>query len=64
MAVADTAIDNPERTQFYRAFSANPAQVRFTKAEDGKIATYFARWVSARGETGPWSQPLTMRIVA
>lgn len=63
MTVADGPVCDPERAQFYRAFSANPAQVTFTKADDGKVATYYARWASARGETGPWSQPLTMRII-
>jgi len=30
----------------------------------GRVATYFARWVSQRGEFGPWSIPASMTIAA
>jgi len=49
----------------YRAeFTRNPAVVRLEESEDGRIATYYARWISSRGETGPWSAPVSMRIIA
>jgi hypothetical protein len=30
----------------------------------GKVATYYARWASQRGETGPWSVPVSFRFAA
>ncbi len=50
--------------KFLGKFTKNPVQVNFTAEEDGANATYYARWASMRGETGPWSLPVTMRIVA
>jgi hypothetical protein len=50
--------------QFYGKFTRNPIAVEFGEADDGKIATYYARWASIRGETGPWSLPVSMRIAA
>jgi hypothetical protein len=50
--------------QFYGAFTKNPIAVEFGEADDGKIATFYGRWASARGETGPWSLPISMRIAA
>jgi hypothetical protein len=50
--------------QFYGKFTRNPINVEFSETDDGKMATYYARWASVRGETGPWSLPATMRIAA
>jgi hypothetical protein len=36
----------------------------FTTADRGKTATYFARWVNAKGEPGPWSFALSVAIAA
>jgi hypothetical protein len=51
-----------EEARFHRNCTKNPVEIEFTEADDGKIATYYGRWVSARGEVGPWSLPTTMRI--
>lgn len=37
--------------------------VKFSDDEIRKTATYFARWVTRRGKTGPWSRALPMTIV-
>jgi hypothetical protein len=50
--------------QFYGKFTKNPINVEFGETDDGKIATYYARWASQRGETGPLSLPQSMRIAA
>ena len=50
--------------KFYGKFTRNPVVVDFDAADDGKVATYYARWASARGEVGPWSLPVSMRIAA
>lgn len=50
--------------QFYGKFTKNPINVEFSEVDDGKMATYYARWASVRGETGPLSLPQSMRIAA
>lgn len=50
--------------QFYAKITRNPIEVDFSEADDGKIATYYARWANAKGETGPWSVPVSFRIAA
>lgn len=50
--------------RFYGKFTRNPIEVLFDEADDGKIATYYGRWASVRGEVGPWSLPVSMRIAA
>ena len=52
------------QSQFYGKFTRNPVQVDFDETQDGKLATYYARWASARGETGPWSVPVSFRLAA
>ena len=49
---------------FVGNFTKNPIAVAFSPEDDGKCATYFARWQSRCGDTGPWSLPVTMRIAA
>ena len=49
---------------FYAKVTRNPVTVQFDEADDGKIVTYYARWASPRGEVGPWSVPVSMRIAA
>lgn len=50
--------------KFYAKVTRNPVVVAFDEADDGKVATYYARWASVRGEVGPWSLPVSMRIAA
>ena len=50
--------------QLHGLFTRNPVAVGFDEADDGKVATYFARWATLKGETGPWSLPVSMRIAA
>jgi hypothetical protein len=64
VAVATSAAVDPGTADFYGAFTRNPIGVSFDAANDGKIATYFARWASLKGDTGPWSLPVSMRIAA
>ena len=64
VAVTDEGEGPLEQAKFQGKFTRNPIAVPFTEADDGKVATYYARWVSARGEHGPWSLPASMRIAA
>jgi hypothetical protein len=57
-------IIDPDEAQFYGKFTKNPVAVGFAPADNGKQATYFARWAGRRGDTGPWSAPVTLAIAA
>jgi hypothetical protein len=50
--------------EFYAKVTRNPVKVQFDEADDGKIVTYYARWAGPRGDVGPWSVPVSMRIAA
>ena len=63
-AVAGAPVSDPAEAQFL-AFSGRPEYTcAFAPADNGKTATYFARWTNAKGEMGPWSQPLPVSIAA
>ncbi len=64
LAVTDTEDPSFSEAQFYGKFTRNPIEVDFTEDQDGKIATYYARWASPRGEVGPLSVPISFRIAA
>ena len=64
VAVADAPISDVAHARPAGLFTRNPITVEFTEADDRKKATYFGRWVSRRGDTGPWSSPVSMSIAA
>lgn len=64
VAIGTAPVADPSAAQFYGAFTKNPVAVAFDAADDGKMATYFGRWASRRGDTGPFSLPVSMRIAA
>jgi hypothetical protein len=64
VAVAAAVVTDPEQAKFYNKFTKNPVAVAFSAADNGKQATYFARWAGRRGDFGPWSSPVTMAIAA
>jgi hypothetical protein len=41
-----------------------PFTFDFRHIDDGRTATYQGRWVSRRGEAGPWGPPVSMTIAA
>ena len=55
---------DPEAGRLVGNFTRNPVGVAFAHADNGKVATYFARWGGRRGDVGPWSLPVAMRIAA
>lgn len=63
-AVADVESAPLTEARFLGKFTRNPIPVDFDQVDDGKIATYYARWCSPRGDVGPWSIPISMRIAA
>ena len=62
--VSDTVAADQNEARFIGRFKRNPMGIPFTRADDGKVATYFARWSGPRGDVGPWSLPVSMRIAA
>lgn len=40
----------------------NPVFASFAIGDNGKIATYFAKWITKKGLEGPWSAPVAMTI--
>ena len=64
VAVGTAAATDPTAARFYGAFTTNPVGVEFNSADNGKQATYFARWADRKGAVGPWSLPITMAIAA
>jgi hypothetical protein len=41
-----------------------PHVIAFDGADGGKSVTYWLRWVSTRGEIGPWSAAVTATVPA
>jgi hypothetical protein len=65
LAVTDGDEEAPlSEARFHSMVTKNPISVDFTQEQDGKMATYYARWASVKGEFGPWSLPIALRIAA
>jgi hypothetical protein len=64
VAVGTAPVIDPSSAQFYAAVTRNPVGVAFDSADNGKMATYFARWADRKGQVGPWSLPVSMGIAA
>lgn len=50
--------------RFLSLSSRGNLQAGFTAADAGKTAYYALRWVSTRGEKGPWSEPCAATVAA
>lgn len=69
-AIEAAPVVSPATAQFYSTFSANrystlannPPIISFDPADNGKVCTFFARWVGKRGDVGPWSAGVHMTI--
>jgi len=55
---------DPQKCNYYGAFTRSPIGVQFNAAQNGMQATYRARWSGSNGRTGPWSSFATMTICA
>jgi hypothetical protein len=54
----------PADARWAGQYTRNPITVAFDPADDGRRATYYGRWIARRGDVGPWSAPVGMRIAA
>jgi hypothetical protein len=50
--------------RFHLKVTRNPIAVEFGQNDNCRTATYYGRWASAKGEFGPFSQPVAMKIAA
>ncbi len=64
MAVADEENAPLSDAKFIGKFTRNPIAIEFGESDNGKFATYYGRWASMRGDTGPFSLPVSMVIAA
>ena len=56
MKVGDPAPAGPNDVRYLAVDTRSPYVADFEAADAGKTAYYMLRWISTRGETGPWSQ--------
>ncbi|MGE3109676.1 MAG: hypothetical protein AB7G11_08330 [Phycisphaerales bacterium] len=63
-AVGTDPVTNPTDAAFLSFVTKAEFQSQFTSVDNGKTATYFARWTNSKGEVGPWSPPVSMPIAA
>ena len=54
----------PSQCAFLTLDTRTPYRADWTGADAGKIAHYLLRWVSTRGEKGPWSETVSATIGA
>jgi hypothetical protein len=60
--VGDGPMPGPGQAKLCGCFSRSPCKVEHGWEDAGKQATYFARWVSQRGEVSAFSLPVSMTI--
>jgi hypothetical protein len=64
ITVADEPATGPQDAKYYNKFTKNPVVAVYNHDDNGKQATYFARWAGRRGDVGMWSNPISMAIAA
>jgi hypothetical protein len=55
---------DPSELKYVATDTRTPYLAHYEGADGGKIAYYMLRWISTRGETGPWSQTVSATITA
>jgi len=57
--------DQPgEAMQLVGCFTRWPVRIEYDTSDNGRTAVYQARWMTRRGEVGPWSRELSAPVVA
>jgi hypothetical protein len=67
VALVDSGGEVPKDPSAYRYQSLTTrcfVRATFTLPERGKTAAYMLRWVSSRGDHGPWSEPASATVAA
>src|SRR5262245_35534077 len=52
IAISDEPVMDPGLAIFYANYTRNPCGIGFSHADDGKLASIFAQWVSPTGQLG------------
>lgn len=60
--VGDPAPTDPAQLRFLALDTASPYVAEYDGAHANQIAHYMLRWLSSRGEHGPWSQTVSATI--
>lgn len=56
--------DGPtDQLEYFISSSRKTLTIRLNPNQNGKVATYRARWVTARGLTGPWGPAISVPIL-
>jgi hypothetical protein len=63
-AIGATAATDQAEADFLSFVSRTEFKATFDPADNGKTATYFARWTNSKGEVGPWGPAASMPIAA
>ncbi len=64
VAIADAPVSDPAEASFVRVVTRQPLAVSHDSADNGRMATYFGRWITRTGLAGPWSSPVSYTIVS
>lgn len=62
IGVASRALRSPDNLHRVEFKTRHVFEVKHRAQDAGKTATYFARWTTRRGKTGPWSRALAVTI--
>jgi hypothetical protein len=62
--VGAAPVNDPAQAQFLAFTGKTDFTCTYASSDNGKTATYFARWTNAKGEMGPWSQAMPVSIAA
>ncbi len=60
--VGPSATADWQQAKYIGKYTKNPINHTFMPDQAGQVATYFGRWSTQRGLTGPWSLPVAMGI--
>ena len=63
-AVGEEPTHRPQDAAFLTLVTKTSFVSTFAHADSGKTASYFARWINAKGELGPWSTASIAAIAA
>lgn len=55
-------LTSPSQCALFANVTKQPFQADFESGDGGKMATYFARWVTRTGLTGPWSAAVSLTV--
>ena len=64
VVVSTAQVNDPSAAEFRSFVTRQPFAVTYVAADNGKVATYFARWQTRTGLVGPWSSGVAFTIAA